>query len=335
MKMLRLHRNLFKQLVSELEKVKVSPYELLAKSGLAGVFEQGREQPIFKGPDSLVLLETATELTGDPGLALHMGQAINIDSYGTLGFALMTCANMRESIALLLRYGKIFEAPLWDIHDHDDGILLRLNLTLGTPLQQQLVAELCFSQLSAIGNSLYRGRIEGAEVHFTFPKRFNVTNYQSVLKATVTFGAEYNQLFLPHDILNTPVKNADASDHVVFNMQCEEMLNGLTSADKTTSSVRQLLMESAGEFLSISQVAERLFVSERTLRRRLKSESTNFKAVLEEIRNLLARRYLSQTNMSVTDIAHMLDYAETVNFRRAFRRWNGQIPSQYRLQHAQ
>lgn len=335
MKTLRLHRNLFKQLVSELEKAKVSPFELLAKSGLAGVFEQGREQPIFKGPDSLVLLETATELTGNPGLALHLGQAINIDSYGTLGFALMTCANMRESIALLLRYGKIFDAPLWEIHNHDDGILLRLNLTLGTPLQQQLATELCFSQLSTIGSSLYRGKIEGAEVHFTFPKRFNVTNYQSALNATVTFSAEYDQLFLPNDVLNTPVKTADISNHVVFNMQCEEMLNGLTNADETTSSVRQLLMESAGEFLNISQVAERLFVSERTLRRRLKSESTNFKAVLEEIRNLLAKRYLSQTNMSVTDIAHMLDYAETVNFRRAFRRWNGQIPSQYRLQHAQ
>jgi AraC-like DNA-binding protein len=132
-----------------------------------------------------------------------------------------------------------------------------------------------------------------------------------------------------------PVKTADISNHVVFNLQCEEMLNGLTSAEETTAVVRQLLMESAGEFFNISQVAERLFVSERTLRRRLKSESTSFKAVLEEVRNLLAQKYLSQTDLSVGDIAHMLDYAETVNFRRAFRRWNNEIPSHYRERHTQ
>jgi AraC-like DNA-binding protein len=335
MKVQRLHRNLLKQLLLELEKVKVSPYELLLKSGLTDVAEQNNGQLIFTGADSLVLLEAATELTSDPSLAMRLGQAINIDSYGTLGFALMTCANMRESITLWLRYGKIFYELPWEIHDHDDGILLRLNLTLGTPAQQKLSAELCFSQISSIGSSLYRGQIEGAEVHFTFAKPANTSNHQSALNATVTFDAEHNQLFLPHSVLDMPVKTADISNHVVFNMQCEEMLNGLTSAEETTAVVRQLLMESAGEFFNISQVAERLFVSERTLRRRLKSESTSFKAVLEEVRNLLAQKYLSQTDLSVGDIAHMLDYAETVNFRRAFRRWNNEIPSHYRERHTQ
>ena len=334
MKVQRLHRNLIKQLLLELEKAKVSPEQLFSKSGLLDLAQQKNEQPTFTGVDSMVLLETATDLTGDPGLAIRLGQAINMESYGTLGFALMTCANLRASIALWLRYGKIFYELPWEIHDHDDGILLRLSLISGTLAQQQLAIELCFSQISSIGSSLYRGQIEGAEVHFTFAKPANASNHQAVLNATVTFGAEHNQLFLPHNVLDTPVKTADISNHVVFDMQCEEMLNGLTSAEETTAAVRQLLMKSAGEFFNISQVAERLYVSERTLRRRLKSESTSFKTVLEEVRNLLAQKYLSQTDLSVGDIAHMLDYAETVNFRRAFRRWNDEIPSHYRERHA-
>jgi AraC-like DNA-binding protein len=152
------------------------------------------------------------------------------------------------------------------------------------------------------------------------------------LNATVTFGCEHNQLFLPAHVLDTPVRTANVSDHVVFHQQCEEMLRGLTSVEKTTAAVRRLLMESAGQFLTISQVAERLHVSERTLRRRLKAESTGFKTVFEEIRNLLAREYLAQTKLTVAEIAYLLDYAETVNFRRAFVRWNGETPSQYRRQ---
>ena len=82
--------------------------------------------------------------------------------------------------------------------------------------------------------------------------------------------------------------------------------------------------------LVFEQVAERLYVSERTLRRRLEAESTSFRAVFDEIRDLLAREYLAKTELTIADIAHLLDYAETVSFRRAFVRWNGITPSGYR-----
>jgi len=73
-----------------------------------------------------------------------------------------------------------------------------------------------------------------------------------------------------------------------------------------------------------------LRVSERTLRRLLKAESTSFRKTLEKIRDLLAKAYLAKTELTVAEIAHLLDYAETVNFRRAFIRWNGVTPSHHR-----
>ncbi len=75
-------------------------------------------------------------------------------------------------------------------------------------------------------------------------------------------------------------------------------------------------------------------MSQRTLRRRLNAESTSFRATLDEIRDLLAREYLTDTQLTVADIAHVLDYSETVNFRRAFVRLNGVTPSDYRQQQA-
>ena len=80
----------------------------------------------------------------------------------------------------------------------------------------------------------------------------------------------------------------------------------------------------------INQVASMLHVSESTLRRRLKDESTNFRAICDEVRNVLACQYLCTTKLTVSEIANLLDYAETVSFRRAFVRWNGTTPSQYR-----
>jgi AraC-like DNA-binding protein len=140
-------------------------------------------------------------------------------------------------------------------------------------------------------------------------------------------------LILPPQVLDTPVKTANRSEHVVFQQQCEEILRGLNSAEKSTAAVRQLLIQSAGDFLDIAQVADSLHVSERTLRRHLEAESTSFRATFEEIRDLLAREYLAGTDLTVAEIAHLLNYAETVNFRRAFVRWNGVTPSEYRQRH--
>jgi AraC-like DNA-binding protein len=334
MQLNRLQRDLFKQLMSELEKTKVSQEKLFSESPLPPLTEPKRGQPVLAGIETLGLLETAVKLTGDPSLVFRLGQQIGIDSYGTFGFALMSCANLRESLDLLQRYGKMFFEPGWESHDHDGGLLMRLNIKQGTQAQKQLLAELCFSQLNTIGSSLYRGRLEGAELHFNFPKPSHAIGYLSALRAEVSFGREHNQLFLPTQVLDTPVRTASQSEYVVFHQQCEEMLRGLNSVEKTTAAVRHLLIQSAGEFLDISQVAERLHISERTLRRRLNTESTSFRATFDEVRDLLAREYLADTQLTVADIAHLLDYSETVNFRRAFVRWNRVTPSEYRQQQA-
>ena len=131
-----------------------------------------------------------------------------------------------------------------------------------------------------------------------------------------------------------PVRSASRTEHIVFQQQCEAMLQGLEAVDKMTAAVRQLLIQSAGDFLDIAQVAARLHISERTLRRKLDNESTSFRAILDEIRDLLARDYLTKTQLSISDIAYFLDYAETVSFRRAFARWNGLTPSEYRKRHS-
>jgi AraC-like DNA-binding protein len=332
MKVNRVQRDLFRRLISELEKAGVSPEQLFSKSRLRGVTASGSGQAALAGIESMVLLETAVKLTGDPSLAIRLGQQVGIASYGSFGFALMSCANLREAVQLLLRYGQVLFEPRWTSYEHEGGLLLRADITLGTAAQRQLVTELSFSQLSTVGSSLHRNQVEGAEIHLSYSRPSHSACYKAAFPVSVTFDCEHSQLFLPAQVLDTPVKTANPSEHVIFHQQCEEMLRGLNSAQKTTTDVRRLLIQSAGEFFDISQVAERLYVSERTLRRRLEAESTSFRATFDEVRNLLAREYLAKTELTVAEIAHLLDYSDTVNCRRAFVRWNGVTPSQYRQQ---
>lgn len=336
MKVNGVQREFFRQLIVLLAEAGVSPEQLFRELHARGVTASGTTRALASVNEEMVLLETAVELSGDPCLAIRVGQQLSIYSYGSFGFALMSCANVRETVRLLLRYGQVFFQPSWTAHEHEGGLLLRANVTRGTAAQRQLVTELAFSSSSAVSASLYSNQVgstEGTEIQFCYSRPSHSACYNSAFNAPVKFDCEHSQLVLPAQILDTPVTTANRSEHVVFQRQCEEMLRGLNSVEKTTSEVRHLLIQSAGDFLDIAQVAESLHISERTLRRRLEAESTSFRSILEEIRDLLAREYLAATELTVADIAHLLNYAETVNFRRAFVRWNGVTPSEYRQRH--
>jgi AraC-like DNA-binding protein len=311
MKVNQVQREFLRQLISQLEEAGVSREQLFCELRARGVATSGAPQAAFAGSEAIILVETAVDISRDHCLMLGLGQELGVASYGSFGFALMSCASLRESVQLLLRYGQVLFQPSWTAYEHEGGLFLRANVTL-------------------YGNQVES--VEGVEIQLCYSKPSHSACYNSAFRAPVTYDCEHSQLFLPPQVLDTPVKTANRSEHVVFQQQCEEILRGLNSVEKTTAAVRQLLIQSAGDFLDIAQVAESLHVSERTLRRRLDAESTNFRATFEEIKDLLAREYLVKTELTVAEIAHLLDYAETVNFRRAFVRWNGVTPSQYRLQ---
>ena len=333
MKINQAHRAFLNELLHLLKEAGVSPEQLVAELARRGIAASPNSLTDISGVNALVLLETAVDLSGDPCLMIRVGQQLGIASFGSFGFALMSCANVRESVRLMLRYGQVLIQPSWAVHEDEGGLLLRPRISMGTAAQQQLVAELVFSNLVAVSRALYGStveRAEGVEIHLNYSRPAHAASYKRAFNVPVTFDCERSQLVLPSQILDTPVRTANRTEHVVFLQQCEEMLRNLNSAQETTAAVRQLLIESAGDFPDIEQVAERLYVSERTLRRRLEAESTSFRAVFDEIRDLLAREYLAKTELTIADIAHLLDYAETVSFRRAFVGWNGITPSGYR-----
>jgi AraC-like DNA-binding protein len=94
-----------------------------------------------------------------------------------------------------------------------------------------------------------------------------------------------------------------------------------------------MLIQAGGEFPNIHHIATTLHMSESTLRRRLSNEGTNFRVICDEVRNVLARQYLAATELTVAEIASLLDYSEPVSFRRAFVRWNKMTPIAYRHHH--
>ena len=114
---------------------------------------------------------------------------------------------------------------------------------------------------------------------------------------------------------------------------CHEfMSNQERSSQEVTRQVTELLLSGAGHMPGMEEVASKLNMSSRTLRRNLQAENTTFQLTVDQLRQDLSRHYLKRSSLSLDAIAHLVGFTESTNFRRAFKRWEGIPPAQYRRQ---
>jgi AraC-like DNA-binding protein len=324
-----LHAIAIKAFRDRLASLGIDPLEVIETASLGRGAIGGAQSP----PTAHEVLETAVAISGDTALAIKIGNGLDLAGYGTYGFALMSCSDMGAALELFLRYGQTFlQSCSWHRSVSKDGIILRLQQNAGTSYQKMLVTELAFSQMHLASKLLVARPAEGIRVHFSYPKPAHFGVYEQNWPLPMEFDQEHTQIFMPDRWLRQRVRTGDPTTNVLFSQQCEELVNGMAEVDETAAIVRRLLIHSAGNFLSISEVAGQLNVTERTLRRRLAAEGTDFRTIFDDIKNTLAQNYLRKTSLSVVEIADLLNYTEATNFHRAFQRWNSTTPAGYRQQ---
>ena len=124
----------FNQLSERLREAGVSSQQLLDELAVRGITD-----PLaLEGGDGLKLIEAAVDLSKDPCIMIRLGQQLGVTAFGSFGFALMSCANVREAIELLLRYGHVLFRPAWSAVECEGALLMRPDISIGTARQQQL-----------------------------------------------------------------------------------------------------------------------------------------------------------------------------------------------------
>ena len=278
------------------------------------------------------IFESAYILSDDKSFMVTLGQRIDLSYLGSLGFALMSCSNLGESLKLLQRYKLLSGQGLnfQVINSKDSGTLIRIRVDIGNDLIKKLITELVISQILYIGRVISDIDMPGIEVRFSHQGIKNTKRYESILRTKVLFNCLHSELYLPINVNNFELKGRDPAVNIIFQEQCEELLRNLNNVENFSAATRRILLHNGDHFPDIEYVAKDLHISESTLRRRLKDESTNYRIICDEVRNILAKKYLTTTNLTVSDIAMLLNYSEAASFRRAFIRWNSTTPHDYR-----
>jgi AraC-like DNA-binding protein len=273
------------------------------------------------------------ELTGDPVIGLKLGEPFIPQRYGLFGYALLSAATFRHALTLTENFGRL-TFSFFTFKHGVSGRQAWFSVSEPPPFEQELVDLYLDRDMSAAVvdfREILGGPFPIEEVYITHDGHDRQQDYRDYYDCVVHFCADSNKLVFSSSLLDNPLPQSDPESSRHFQQQCQLLIAKLTSAGHFVDDVRMLMLARPGFFPDIDYVAEKLGMSTRTLRRRLKEEGSNYRALLDEIRFGLAKEYLGKTNLPMEEICGLLGYSEAGNFSHAFRRWSGQSPRDWRL----
>ena len=265
----------------------------------------------------------------DPAFPLHIGTSITPDTFSPPVYASLCSRDLNSALSRMAKYKPLVGPLRLHITQGDDQTKVKL---VGIPGYEQLPGSLVAAELVfwvQIARISTRERIVPQAIHIasTIPEK---TEYEEYFGTRVIHG-KFNGLTFSAVDMRKPFLTANTQMLSIFEPVLDKQLQKLTQESSFRDRVRTCLVEilASGDY-SMNDVASRLAISTRTLQRRLNQENTNFQKELDNLREELARHYLSNSDYTSNQIAFLLGYEEPTSFFRAFRSWTGQTPEHVR-----
>ncbi len=299
--------------------------DLLAGTGVT--LEQLRQPGVEIDGD--VELSVIDRLARDPDgllLAIEAGTRYHLTTYGIWGFALASSPTVRSALELGLRFVDLsFTFCRLTVEQDDVELRLVLDASALPAAVREFVAVRDLVGLRTIVRELAAG-LPVLRVALALPAPAHSDRWTEIFGVAVDFAADRHLAVIDLTSLDQPLPQADELTASMTEEQCRALLDRRRARTGCGGQVRDLLAAAPGAMPSVVDVAATLSVSQRTLRRRLQTEGTTYRALVEEVRETLAQELLATGGLTVEQVAIRLGYAETASFTHAFTRWKGLSP---------
>lgn len=315
------------QLLELLKHWGIDSTELLKDTELSA---PGLEEPNARVPLPVYnhLISRARKLTGEPALGIFLGLQRRVSMYGFLGFAAMSASTLGEVLELAVRYSPtVSTAVKLSLHHEGELTALRVEECCDPGECRDVAVFALIIGMSHMGRTLTGREIPG-EAHLIIPRPSYADRFPELL-SRVRFDQPVTQLVFETKALELPLITPDRAGLRLAKEQCERALRDQGLDGGIVERVRAVMATPNG-MLSLEEVATRLRMSARTLKRRLAAQGLSYSELLERERCQRARLLLCSTQLSLLEITERLGYSTLPNFARAFRRWTGETPAAYR-----
>jgi AraC-like DNA-binding protein len=284
-------------------------------------------------PHGLVvdLLSDFTEALGDPSAPVRAGAKLQLGDYGLLEYLTTSCNTLGETIACLGRYYPLLIHAEKELVISGDRAEARFRIAPGLDAPDAIHE---FGLASNFAMSILHLQLEGVQMPLEVCFSHSAPEYASVFSEVfftkVSFECEHNAIVFPVSMVNHPMRTADPALHAVLKRQADQELAALSDHNAFPAKVRAAIEAELGAGAPLEAVAARMHISPSSLRARLRQHGSTYSDVLDRLRRDRAKRALRQSQLSAAEVAHSLGFAHAPAFHRAFRRWFGMTPSEYR-----
>lgn len=267
----------------------------------------------------------------ESGLGVEAGGRYHLSLYGPWGLALLSSRTVREVIEVSLRY--IDLALVFGHLTFEEGSTESRLIFDDSEIPEDVrpfLTERVITGIHTIGRELFSAGVPASRVGFRHPAPADTTRYRNIFGVEPVFGASANELAFDSADLDVALPQANEWARGIGEQLCRDLLTARRARTGVAGSVRDRLVRNPGEIPDQIAIAAELFMSPRTLSRRLRDEGTSFRHLLDEVREMMSEEMLHHTDMTTEQVAARLGYAEAASFIRAFRRWKGCPPQEFR-----
>jgi AraC-like DNA-binding protein len=278
------------------------------------------------------VLELAAQELKDELFGFHLARSFDLREIGLVYYVMASSEQLADALRNCQRYSMI----------NNEGVRLHVGLAQSVAIALEYMnadrwsdrhhMEFWLVTLVRICRQVTDSRLVPRQVKVRHFRADPPAELKTFFGIDIEFGADADEISFSAQIASRPTVGRDVYLNKLLRRYAEEALarhprERISFRSKVEKAVSQLLPHGKA---TTSEVARRLGMSSRTLSRRLSDESVTFAEILDELRAVLAKRYLSDRELPVSEIAWLLGYREVSSLTHAFRRWTGMTPRRFR-----
>jgi AraC-like DNA-binding protein len=281
------------------------------------------------------LWQVASEVTGDPAIALRVSTMVRANALGIIGYLASASDSRRNAFEVV----KGLTPLLWedvecDLESGSEVAFIRCRT--GSDLQgSHFTTEYAIGLTVTMSRVLGGGRSDPLEARFSYSAPAYADEYERILRLPIRFDAVEDGVLFPIAMMDSSNPSADAALRQLLEMYAADQLAEIPTSARFSQRIRAciLSMLPLGK-LTADAVAAQFSMSNRTLRRRLQQEATSYQEILDDVRAELASHYLTNEKRRIDEIAFLLGFSDPSAFTKAFRRWTGETPADFARAHS-
>ena len=260
-------------------------------------------------------------------LGVKVASETPIGAFQLLDYLIVTCENVGEAAKQLARYLRISEAPFEIEIRHDEDPIRIVYANVREPFTAEFEVALAIFHLRRETES----RLTVEYVSFTHTPD-DVVGMERTLGCPIRVQSPWLGFALSRETWKLPLRRRDSVLHLILHRNAEELAARLPEHNNIIAELRRFLLTRIAQGDSdIELVARSMATSVRSLQRRLAATGTSYQEILDSARREAAARHLADRTLSITEVGYLLGYSEPAAFHRAFKRWYGSTPHEFRL----